>query len=184
MRPVLSGILLTIRSFRQPYNRELMRPGRHELDLLWKRVEDARLQWKFAHQYANEVSADRLTGGMPSADGSYAHLRALRAQRLAVENYRSALEEFNAALAEEQAPQAEPAAQTTNNSHQPGTLTAREREVLKLIASGKSSKEIAVELGIAFRTVVCHRYRVQTKLNVHKTADLTRAALKMGLIKL
>jgi DNA-binding NarL/FixJ family response regulator len=56
--------------------------------------------------------------------------------------------------------------------------------VLGLIASGKSSRQIADHLGIAFRTVVCHRYRLQTKLKVHNTADLMRAALRMRLIDL
>jgi len=41
-----------------------------------------------------------------------------------------------------------------------------------------------LEDAIAYRTVVCHRYRIQTKLKAHKTADLTRAALRMGLIEL
>ena len=63
-------------------------------------------------------------------------------------------------------------------------LTAREREVLTLIASGKSSRQIASALGIAFKTAVCHRSHIQTKLNLHNVADLTRAALRMGLIEL
>jgi DNA-binding NarL/FixJ family response regulator len=62
-------------------------------------------------------------------------------------------------------------------------LTPREREVLALIASGQSSKQIAFTLGIGFKTVVCHRYRVQTKLKARNTADLTRAAIRMGLIE-
>lgn len=157
-----------------------------KLDALWKRVEDARLQWKFAHQYVKEVSADRLAGAIPSPDGSYAHLRALRGQRLAVENYHRALQEFNAALLLENAPPSagEPLVETANGSNGHKPVTPREREVLKLIASGKSSKEIAAHLGIAFRTVVCHRYRIQTKLNAHNTADLTRVALRMGLVEL
>ena len=62
-------------------------------------------------------------------------------------------------------------------------LTVREREVLALIASGKSSKQIAADFGIAFNTVVCHRYHIQTKLNAHNIADLTRAAMRMGLVE-
>ena len=153
-----------------------------ELDLLWKRVEDARLQWKFARNYVNEISEDRASGGMPSADGSYAHLRALRIQRLAVENYHRALQEFNAALLLERAPQAP--AEAANNSHQPDTLTQREQQVLSLIVSGKSSKEISAELGISFRTATCHRYRIYQKLKVHTNVELTRAAMRMGLIEL
>lgn len=62
-------------------------------------------------------------------------------------------------------------------------LTPREREVLKHIASGLTSKEIADKLGIAFRTVVCHRYRIQAKLGHANTAGLTRAAIRMHLIE-
>lgn len=53
--------------------------------------------------------------------------------------------------------------------------------MLALVASGKPSREIAEELGIKFKTVTTHRYRLQKKLNVHNTADLTRIAIRMGL---
>lgn len=71
----------------------------------------------------------------------------------------------------------------TTDSHPPGSLSEREREVLVLIASGKSSREIASQLGIAFKTVTTHRYKIQQKLHLHKVADLTRAAIRMGLIE-
>jgi DNA-binding NarL/FixJ family response regulator len=61
--------------------------------------------------------------------------------------------------------------------------TARELEVLTLIASGKSTKETAHLLGIAFKTAASHRSRVMAKLNANNTADLTRAAIRMGLIE-
>jgi DNA-binding CsgD family transcriptional regulator len=61
-------------------------------------------------------------------------------------------------------------------------LTARECEVLALIAEGKTTKDIARSLGIKFKTVACHRARILGKLNVHNTADMTRHAISMGLI--
>ena len=61
-------------------------------------------------------------------------------------------------------------------------LSDREKQVLGLIASGNTSKEIAHTLGIAFRTVVSHRYNIQLKLGARNTADLTRAAIRMRLI--
>jgi DNA-binding NarL/FixJ family response regulator len=60
-------------------------------------------------------------------------------------------------------------------------LTAREREVLALIAAGKSTKELASELGIAFKTACCHRSRILNKLDAHNTAELLRNALERGL---
>ena len=50
-------------------------------------------------------------------------------------------------------------------------LTEREREVLTLIASGKTSREIGDFLGIAFKTVVVHRQHLQKKLDLHRVAD-------------
>ena len=61
-------------------------------------------------------------------------------------------------------------------------LTPREREVARLIASGHSSKQIAVDLGISFRTVVCHRFRIFQKLGVTNTAELVAQAVRMGLV--
>lgn len=63
-------------------------------------------------------------------------------------------------------------------------LTPRERQVLTLIAAGQTSKPVAGRLGITFKTVVVHRYHLQQKLKAHNIADLTRAALRMGLIEL
>ena len=61
-------------------------------------------------------------------------------------------------------------------------LTPRETEVLKLIAEGLSSKQIAAGLGISFKTVVCHRTRIMDKLDVHDTASLVRYAVRQKLI--
>lgn len=62
-------------------------------------------------------------------------------------------------------------------------LTPRERQVLALIANGLSSKEVAHQLGITFRTAVCHRYRVMQKLQVHNVAGLVQYAIYTGAIR-
>ena len=59
-------------------------------------------------------------------------------------------------------------------------LTVRERQILKLIAEGKSSKEIGDVLCISYRTVERHRANIMEKLNVNKTADLVRYAVQKG----
>ncbi len=61
-------------------------------------------------------------------------------------------------------------------------LSPREREVLKLVAEGKTNKEIASMLFISTRTVENHRANVMNKLRLKKTADLIRYAIKNGLI--
>ena len=59
-------------------------------------------------------------------------------------------------------------------------LTTREREIIKLIAEGKSSKEIAGLLFISTRTVQHHRANIMRKLNFRKTADLVKYAIQKG----
>lgn len=61
-------------------------------------------------------------------------------------------------------------------------LTGREREVLQLIAEGKTNKEIATALNLSVYTVEAHRGRVMEKLNLHSTSELVRFALRSGLI--
>jgi two-component system response regulator NreC len=61
-------------------------------------------------------------------------------------------------------------------------LTTREREVLQMIAEGKTNKEIATTLNLSVYTVEAHRGRVMEKLNLHSTGELVRFALRSGLI--
>ncbi len=63
-------------------------------------------------------------------------------------------------------------------------LSGREREVLQLIAEGRNTKEIGGTLGISPRTVEVHRKHVMEKLDLHSVAELTRFALREGLVPL
>ena len=60
-------------------------------------------------------------------------------------------------------------------------LTEREREVLQLIADGKSTKQIAIDLNVSSKTIESHRRQVMGKLNVRSVADLTKFAIREGL---
>ena len=62
-----------------------------------------------------------------------------------------------------------------------GSLTAREREVLRGIVRGQTNKEIAAALGISHRTVETHRESLMRKLRIRTVAGLTRFALEAGL---
>ena len=62
-------------------------------------------------------------------------------------------------------------------------LTPREIEVLKLIAAGLSTKQIAVSLGVAFKTAACHRSRIMDKLGIHEVANLTRYAIRKEYVQ-
>ena len=66
--------------------------------------------------------------------------------------------------------------------HDIDRLTTREREVVKLIAEGRSSKEIADLLCISVRTVDNHRARIMEKLNLKKATDLVKYALQKGYV--
>ena len=62
-------------------------------------------------------------------------------------------------------------------------LTDRERQVLQLIAEGKTTKEIAEILGLSVKTADSHRTRIMQKLEIHETASLVRYAVRRGFIK-
>lgn len=62
-------------------------------------------------------------------------------------------------------------------------LTAREREIVQLLAEGQSNKEVADMLGISVKTVETHRSHVMTKLNLHSMSDLVRYAVRNQLIE-
>jgi DNA-binding NarL/FixJ family response regulator len=62
-----------------------------------------------------------------------------------------------------------------------GRLTARQREVLQLLAEGRSNKEIATTLGISTKTVEFHRANIVRELGLSTTADLVKYALRHGL---
>jgi two-component system, NarL family, response regulator NreC len=61
-------------------------------------------------------------------------------------------------------------------------LAPRERQVLQLVAEGRTSKEIAVLLGLTVKTAESYRARVMEKLDVHETAGLVRYAIRHGII--
>lgn len=61
-------------------------------------------------------------------------------------------------------------------------LTSREREVLQMIAEGKTNKDVANILNLSVYTVEAHRGKIMEKLNLHNTGDLVRFAIRNGLI--
>ncbi len=63
-------------------------------------------------------------------------------------------------------------------------LTDREREVLKLIAEGHTSREIAAMLYISLKTVLGHRTKIMEKLNIHNRTELIKYAMRKGLVSL
>jgi len=66
----------------------------------------------------------------------------------------------------------------------PDNLTMREREILQLVAEGRSNKEISGRLGVANKTVENHRAHLMDKLDIHDIASLTRYALRHGIVEM
>ena len=62
-------------------------------------------------------------------------------------------------------------------------LSPRERQVLQLVAEGKTTKEVAVVLDISVKTADSHRTRLMKKLDIHETAGLVRYAIRRGLVE-
>jgi two-component system, NarL family, response regulator NreC len=65
-----------------------------------------------------------------------------------------------------------------------GTLTKREREVLKLLAEGKSVKEIATAFDLSVKTVEAHKFNLMRKLDIHNKAQLVQYAIQKKIIRL
>ncbi|HJW03651.1 MAG TPA: response regulator transcription factor, partial [Azospira sp.] len=70
----------------------------------------------------------------------------------------------------------------TSRQGHPSGLTPRQQEILRLVASGRTTKEIARDLGISPKTVEFHRAQLMEKLGIHEVAGLTRYAMQQGLI--
>jgi DNA-binding CsgD family transcriptional regulator len=63
------------------------------------------------------------------------------------------------------------------------SLSAREREIVQLLAEGKSTKEVAVILGISVKTAETHRSNIMRKLEMHSVSELIRYAVRNNMIE-
>ncbi len=72
--------------------------------------------------------------------------------------------------------------QRTEEAEPYDQLTAREREILKLIAGGHTSRKISDILHISFKTVNSHRTKIMKKLNIHKSTELIKYAIRKGIL--
>jgi len=67
--------------------------------------------------------------------------------------------------------------------HSDEILTSREREVIQLLAEGRTSKEVAAALNLSVKTAETHRTNLMRKLGLHSVADLTRYAVRNGIVQ-
>jgi DNA-binding NarL/FixJ family response regulator len=75
------------------------------------------------------------------------------------------------------------AAYKAKTDDKPDALTLRERQVLQLIAEGKTTRDVASLLFISVKTAETHRTRLMQKLDIHETASLVRYAIRRGLVQ-
>jgi FixJ family two-component response regulator len=92
------------------------------------------------------------------------------------------LDAVNRALASSRADAGEPA-QRVSIDERLATLSAREREVMVLIAEGRPNKVVATRLGLSTRTVETHRANIMQKMGAKSLADLVRMAIASGLLE-
>ena len=117
----------------------------------------------------------------PDADGHQALYLAATAERNALHKYVETLQALKQAVVAHRPNGALNLEAPKGNDT---SLTARELEVLRLIAAGLSSREISGQLDISFKTVVVHRYNIMRKLEVHDVVSLVRYAVRKKLVKL
>ena len=132
------------------------------------------------------------TGARPWLANTQLEYGVMLASRRATGDRKRAAEFFDAALASARAlgmkaleERAERllAKSPTSTPKLPDGLTPREVEVLRLVASGKSNKEIADELVLSVRTTARHVTNIYGKIGAHNRADATSYALRFGLIE-
>jgi DNA-binding NarL/FixJ family response regulator len=83
-----------------------------------------------------------------------------------------------------QAPREEPADDALSEPTSLNVLSARERQVLEMVAHGHSNMEIATRLGLSHKTIARHRERIMNRLNLHSRTELVKFAIRTHLISL
>lgn len=107
----------------------------------------------------------------------------IREQQAAIEGLEAGRRELES-IVEHLLSAAQPPAKARPATNGANGLSKRELQVLALMVAGKSSKEMAAELGISFKTAMTHRANIMAKLNVHETASVVREAIRRGLVEL
>jgi DNA-binding NarL/FixJ family response regulator len=130
-------------------------------------------------EHNKEIQNAQAQGWRLNADGHQAVHRAARIQHQTLERYTHILEALADLGFSRDTGKLGPGEAT--ETVVVGPLTPRENEVLKLIASGLTSRQIAGRLKISFKTVVVHRYQLMRKLDVHDVVSLVRYAIRNKL---
>ena len=132
-------------------------------DRHWRAIQDAKsLSWR------------------SDADGRHGLYQAANFERHALEEYVHALRAYHDVMLGGSAPVTSPQPAMDSDT---GALTPRQKQILKLIAMGLTSVEIASKLRISFKTVVVHRQNMMKRLDVHEVVSLVRYAYRNRLLE-
>jgi DNA-binding NarL/FixJ family response regulator len=70
----------------------------------------------------------------------------------------------------------------SNNYARASVLTLREQEVMRLLAEGRTVREVAAELSLSIKTIEAHKLNLMRKLDIHNRTSLIESAVRMGLL--
>jgi DNA-binding NarL/FixJ family response regulator len=142
------------------------------------------LSMHFSEEVAREVLRSGAIGYVLKSDADTELLAAVDHARLHQPFFTGQLAVSMAESFMQEPPPAEPEEPLVDNKELEGTtLTGREVQVIQLLASGKSNKQVADELGVSTRTVESHRNHIMRKMNFTSFSDLIRFAVRASLIE-
>lgn len=159
-----------------------VQPNEEPIEKLRQEVQvAAEAYFRAANAHKEVIVRARAEGWITDADGHHSLYSAARLEHHTLERYAQLVKALKDAVLNAPKPAKRPNARAQKLGGKP--LSPREREVLKLIAEGFSSREIADKLKISFKTAVVHRYHIMGKLRIHDVATLVRYALRNNLIE-
>lgn len=153
---------------------------RYEATLRRRMLAALRNYGDAADKLKSAIAEARSQRWLSDADGRSALYQAANLELAALEKYVHALRAFHDFMVGGSRAGSSPQPAPDPNS---GRLTPRQMEIVKLIASGFTSAEIAARLDISFKTVVVHRQNIMKQLGVHEVVSLVRYAYRNKLVE-
>ena len=135
-----------------------------------------------AEEHRTAIESAQARRWQADQDGHHALYIAATSERQALERYVQVLKALTDIVAQGSSWRVR--AESSVPQFQREALTPRESEVLRLIASGLSSRDIAQHLKVSVKTVIAHRYQLMRKLDLHNVASLIRYAVQKKIVEM
>ena len=143
---------------------------------LLQEMESARGEYNFVSQEFVLFMAGNASGSL-GATNERRFSQFMAQHKTALERYSAALQGLHSLVAINKGTEKDLDAYPSDGGY---GLTNRERDVLRLLIAGHSTKQVARDIGISFKTVASHRHHIMMKMDVHETASMVRKALFAG----